>query len=261
MSEPTPDPPIRDPEITYKEAREELDFSKPEHELLSCPKCNHFINGDDINIEQTIARCGNCNHVFAFAHDSKTGKLVEEQLMPHGVEALKLKNELDIRLNWTKTTSKGGRSFMTLFTFVWNIILLPFVLMAVFSGAWNILLFISLHLAVGLGLLWYTLSIYFNKSILSLTKRNLRIRSVPIPLPTFRNKDLNVDDIDQLYVSKYTASTTNGVPNFAYALYAVMKDGSKESLLRGMNRETQRYIEVEMERFLGIKNKKVSGED
>ena len=70
-----------------------------------------------------------------------------------------------------------------------------------------------------------------------------------------------MEAIQQLYVSKYTASTTNGVPNYAYALYAVMKDGTKVSLLRGMNRETQRYIEKEIEGFLGIPNKSVKDED
>ena len=261
MSERDPNSPESIPSTITKEATDPLDFSGPEHQLLSCPKCNHFINGDDINIEKTIAKCHHCNHVFGFAHDSQTGKLVEEQLMPEGVEALKLKSELDIRLNWQKTTSKGGRGFITLFTFLWNLILLPFVLAIIIGGNWGILLFISLHLAVGLGLLWYTLAVYFNRTSLSISKRSLRVRSLPIRLPTFRSKDLDVEAIQQLYVSKYTASTTNGVPNYAYALYAVMKDGTKVSLLRGMNRETQRYIEKEIEGFLGIPNKGVKDED
>lgn len=261
MPEPEPTSSSLSPVPETRESPKELDFSGAEDQLLTCPKCNHFINGDDINIEKTIARCHHCHHVFGFAHDSQTGKLVEEQLMPEGVETLKLKSELDIRLNWLKTTSKGGRNFMTLFTFMWNLILLPFVLMILLTGNWSILLFISLHLAVGLGLLWYTLAVYFNKSSLTISERNLRIRSLPIPLPTFRSTDLEVADIEQLYVSKYTASTTNGVPNYAYALYAIMKDGKKISLLRGMNRETQRYIEREIESYLGIKNKIVSEED
>jgi hypothetical protein len=252
-----PDLPRTEPQTAEKE----LDFSGKEDQLLSCPKCKHFISGSDINIEKTIARCGHCNHVFGFSHDSHTGLLRPELLIPEGVETLKLRSELDIRLNWQKTTSKGGRGFMTLFTFAWNLILLPFVLMIVLSGNWGILLFISLHLAVGLGLLWYTAAIYLNRTVLSINSRRLKVRSLPVRLPTSRTKEMDVRDIDQLYVSKYTASTTNGVPNYAYALYAVMKDGSKVSLLRGMNKETQRYIEQEIEGFLSIKNESVDGED
>jgi hypothetical protein len=238
-----------------------LDFSGKEDQLLSCPKCNHFISGSDINIEKTIARCGNCNHVFGFSHDSHTGLLRSELLLPEGVETLKLKSELDIRLDWNKTTSKGGKGFMTLFTLVWNLILLPIVLTIVLTGNWGILLFLSLHLAVGLSFLWYTAAIYLNKTSISISNRRLKVRSLPIRLPTSRVKEMDVRDIDQLYVSKYTASTTNGVPNYAYALYAIMKDGSKVSLLRGMNKETQRYIEQEIEGHLHIKNKFVDEED
>lgn len=261
MPEPESNPSSLPPVTKTRETSKEVDFSGVEDQLLTCPKCKHFINGEDINIEKTIARCQHCHHVFGFAHDSKTGKLVDEQLMPEGVETLKLRSELDIRLSWQKTTSKGGRNFMTLFTFMWNLILLPFVLVILLTGNWSILLFISLHLAVGIGLLWYTLAVYFNKSSLTISDRFLRVRSLPIPLPSFKATNLEVADIDQLYVSKYTASTSNGVPNYAYALYAVMKDGTKVSLLRGMNRETQRYIEREIESYLGIKNKKVSEED
>jgi hypothetical protein len=243
-----------------KEAYPELDFTEKDHSLLSCPKCNHFINGADIDIEKTIAKCSHCNHVFGFAHDSASGQLKPEQIIPEGVEVLKLKSELDIRLNWLKTTSTGSRTFMLLFTGIWNLILLPFVMVIIATGNWGILLFMSLHLAVGFGLIWYLASIYVNKTSLSITKRKLRIRTMPLRNPLFKAREIDTNDLKQLYVSKYTQSTTNGVPNFAYALYAILADGEKVSLLRGMNRQTQQYIEKEIEGYLGIRNLKVPEE-
>lgn len=242
-----------------QEAFKEIDFSK-ESCLLSCPKCNHFISGKDINIENTIARCSQCNHVFGFEHDSSSHRLKPTQLIPEGIEALKLRSELDIRLKWAETTSKSGRWFLTLFAGFWNLILLPFVIMVVVTGEWGILLFLSAHLFVGLGLIWHLATIYMNRTSISVTKRRIRVRTIPFRHFLWKNKDLNVDQITQLYVSRYVQSTTNGEPNYAYALYAIMDSGEKVSLIRGMNRETQVYIEREIEDYLGIKNRKVPEE-
>ena len=255
--DPNPLPLDQKTEEKYKE----IDFTDEKHRLLSCPKCNHLISGSDINIEKTIAKCSNCNHVFGFSHDSKIGGLVPELIPPEGVEVLKLRSELDLQLDWKKTTSKGGKTFLLAFTFLWNLILLPFVLVILLSGQWGILLFMSLHLLVGIGLLWYMAGVFLNKTSISLSRKKMKIRTVPLKLPLFKSKEIDVDRIEQFYVTQYTASTTNGVPNYAYALYAIMDDGERVSIVRGMNRETQHYIEQQLEAYLGIKNVKVAEED
>lgn len=246
--------------VEAREAYKELDFSDYKHSLLSCPKCNHFISGKDINIEKTIAKCENCNHVFAFEHDNVNKKLKPANIIPSGVEVLKLRSELDIRLKWSDTTSKGGRWFILFFTTFWNLILLPFVIGVIVSGAWGILLFLSLHLAVGLGLIWHLATIYLNQTSISVTKRRIRIRTFPLRSFLWKTKEIDIDTIEQLYVSRYVQSTSNGVPNYAYALYAIRDNGEKESLIRGMNRETQIFVEQEIEGYLGIRNKKVPEE-
>ena len=239
-------------------AVKELEFS--DSPLLSCPKCNHFISGKDINIEKTIARCNHCDHVFGFEHDSATNSLKPSQIIPEGIEMLKLRSELDIRLKWVDTTSKAGRWFLTLFAGFWNLMLLPFVIVILATGSWGILLFLSAHLFVGLGLLWHLGTIYLNNTSIIVSKRKLRVRNFPLKHFLWKNKDLDPDHITQLYVTKYVQSTTNGNPNYAYALYAIMQSGEKVSLLRGMTREAQVFIEREIEDYLGIKNRKVPEE-
>lgn len=246
--------------VTITQEHDELDFSKQDP-ILSCPKCKHFISGIDVNIEKTIAKCSHCNHVFAFEHDSGSLQLKPSAVTPKGVEALKLRSELDIRLNWTDTTPKATRTFMVMFTAFWNIILLPFVLITIFSGEWTIFLFLSAHLLVGLGLLWHLGTIYLNRTSLSISKHKLKIRTFPFRHLLWANTEINVNEIKQLYVTKYVQSTSNDVPNYAYALYAILDTGEKRALIRGMNRETQIYIEKEIEGFLGIKNLRVPEED
>jgi hypothetical protein len=238
----------------------EIDFSGNLNSLLTCPKCSHFIKGADINIEKTIARCSHCTHVFGFAHNSTTGSLQAEEIVPEGIEMLKLKSELELRLDWNKTTSSESRRFFILFTAIWNLFLLPFVTMVILSGTWGILLFLSLHLAVGLGLIWYLASVYLNKTLVSVTQRTIHIRTWPLRRFFSKGRVIDTNDVTQLYVSKYIQSRTNGVPNYAFALYAILKNGEKVSLVRGMTRETQTFIENEVEKYLNIKDRAVPEE-
>jgi hypothetical protein len=246
--------------ITKTQLQEELDFSG-QSPILSCPRCNHFIKGSDVNIEKTIAKCSHCEHVFAFEHDSNSLQLKPVPIIPEGIETLKLKSELDIRLKWLNTTSKGGRKFLTLFAAMWNLMLLPFVLVVILSGEFGILLFLSLHLLVGLGLLWHLGTIYLNRTSILINKRKLRVRTIPLRHLLWPNTEIDVDSIQQLYVTKYVQSTSNGIPNYAYALYAILDNGEKRALIRGMSRETQIYIEKEIEDYLGIKKRRVPEED
>ena len=61
-------------------------------------------------------------------------------------------------------------------------------------------------------------------------------------------------------MTRYVQSTSTGEPNYAYALYGILDSGEKVSLVRGMNKETQVFVEKEIENYLGIKNRKVPDE-
>lgn len=243
----------------HQEVYKELSFDD-QGPILSCPACNHFISAKDIHPETTTATCGHCQHVFGFEHDSTTQKLKPSLLIPDGIEVLKLRSELDMRLRWIDTTSKSGRGFLTLFTALWNLMLLPFLIVVLVSGSWGILVFLSGHLLAGIGLLWHLATIHFNRTSISVTKDRIKIRTMPLWHLLWRNKDVEASKIQQLYVTRYVQSTTNGNPNYAYALYAILKSGEKISLIRGMNHEAQVYIERSIEDYLGIKNRKVPEE-
>ena len=245
------------PEVTVAPEFGPVDLPGGRIDPLQCPVCRNSVGPEDMNLERSTVQCPHCYHVFGFGHDPTTGQLRAELLQPEGVEVLKLRSELDIRLKWVYTTSAWSRKFFVLFTSVWNLLLLPFVLAAVISGEWIILLFISLHLLIGIGLVWYLLAIYFNVTELSVTRDRIRLRSGPLRM--LWRKDVVIDpaQVDQLYVSKYTEGTQNGSPRHAYALYALMRDGEKISLLRGMNEATQKYLERELEAFVGIADRPI----
>ena len=94
-----------------------------------------------------------------------------------------------------------------------------------------------------------------------MNKDGITIRHSPIA--TFNNQKIKIpkEKIVQLYVTRYTekiGKNKEGVQ--AYALSAILDNKKVIDLVRGMNRETQLYLEQEIETYLGIKDKIVKGE-
>ena len=128
------------------------------------------------------------------------------------------------------------------------------------SGAILSLLPMALHLAVGLGLMYFVLSKFINKTDIYVTEQDITITSTPLKNPFTKDIVIPTKNITQLYVTRYVSSTTNGVPNYAYALYAIADGNRRIPLIKGMNKETQLYLEQEIENFLDIDDEKVQGE-
>ena len=245
--------------IKYKE---KVRLGKSEELDLVCDKCGTAIDGANININSSLAKCGNCNSVFNIKDDlfflnDRKGR--PEMIMPEGTDVLELSDSLDIRLDWLKSHPQGTLGFLTFFTVVWNGILAVALTGALVAGSFGIIAFMSLHLLVGIGLIYYLSTIYFNYTDIIVNESYIEISHRPVKNPFVRRKKIDIDELDQLYVSKYVASTTNNTPNYAYALYAILKtNGRKIRLIKGMNRETQLYLEQEIERYLKIKDRHIS---
>ncbi len=243
------------------EQREPLDLESRRDHLLRCPSCDHFIKADDINIKKLIAKCADCAHIFSFESTTLglAGYSRPDMLIPSGLEVLKLQDELDIQVNWFRNIARSSLTFTLIFTLIWNLVLLPFVIMAIVTGAYQMLLFTSAHVAVGIGMLLRMLAIFTNTTHVNVSRRFLEIKTTPLPSLVRRNRKVPVEAIQQLYVTRYVESRTNGSPNYAFALYAILKDGQKLQLVKGMNEATQKYLEYEIESFLGIKDGRVEG--
>jgi len=229
---------------------------------LNCEECGHDMGGNDININSTLAKCSNCGTVYFIKDDEFfLGDRDErpEMMIPEGTEVLHLPSSLDIRVSRYKSATKAELTFKTIFTVFWNLVLFIVAGSFLLSGIVLPILFMSAHLIIGLGMAVNLAQTIFNHTDIIVDDYNLKIANRPIRGFWNRDKSYNKKDIDQLYVSKYVASTTNGKSNYAFALYAIMKNGKKIKLIKGMNKETQLYLEQELERFLNIEDVHVSG--
>lgn len=241
----------------------EYQYKKAEKKLhVRCTECGNDIPAEDVNITNALAKCNDCNNIFQFDEEifPEWTRRKPEMFIPEGTEVLKLPSELDIQYDWYRSQSKAGLGFKTFFAFAWNIMLLPFVFSAISSGQFEVLMFSAIHILVGLFLLGNVFSTFINKTNISVTKRFIEIRQKPIPSLLKKNIKIPTGDVDQLYVTRYVDSTTNGQANHAYALYVITKDGRKYPLVKGMNKESSLYLEQEIELWLDIEDQEIRGE-
>jgi hypothetical protein len=119
-------------------------------------------------------------------------------------------------------------------------------------------LFPLVHVAVGMGLTYYVLTGYFNKTRIDVDLNAITIRHEPLPF--WGNKKVSSKKIVQLYCKKDDAlGARNGYR--AFAVHAITSERRNIKLLSGLdNSEQALFIEQEIEKFLNIEDKRVKGE-
>ncbi len=226
---------------------------------LTCPNCEKNILSSDININKGLAKCSDCHVVFDLEQEmDKNSPAQKEEIfvIPKGIEMLKVFGELNIEMKWRHSVS----FFMMFFTIFWNIMVLPFALIAIFTGELGMLLGISLHLLVGIGLILWALAALFNTTYIVVDEHFIRIEHRPFKL-FYKEYELEVLQVQQLYVKKYQNGSTNGNPNYAFAVMIQMKNKEEFQLVKGLAKPAQAlYIEQEIEKFIGIEDKPMIGE-
>lgn len=230
------------------------------HLQLACPNCATSIKAENINITELVAKCHHCHHVFSFSNEIKAAPRNRQEIMlPDGFEAYTTLSGLDIEFSWRRSTK--GLGFFIFFALFWNGILSIFVLAALLSGEYQILLFTSIHSLVGIGLIYYILSVLLNKTYIMVSRRQIMVEHRPIRLPFYRNRNIDAADLDQLFIQKYVSSKTNGRPNYAFSVVAKVRTGSEITLIKGLRQPEQAtYIEQQIEKFLQIDDRAVEGE-
>ena len=226
---------------------------------LNCPNCQAPIPADNVNITQLVAKCDKCNQLFAFDRQiEQIERHRPEIMLPPGIESYGMLNDLYFEVSW-----RNGRElpFFIIFTIFWDSIVFLFAVLAILSGQLSMLLFLSLHLAVGIGLLYYTLSLLINKTYVYVNRHSIHIEHKPLPKLFSSTRDIDSKEIKQLFVERYISSKTNGSPNYAFGVEVILKNEERVKLIRGLRTEEQgRYIEQQIERFLHIKDRPVEGE-
>jgi len=242
----------------YKQKQVEKEFltTKPEDNVIrvTCPSCNEPAQMEHINIHDKIAKCGNCAAVFSFEQEvnhlaKAKEKIAQEENIarPVGIEKSYFKDELE--LSMTQPTGGGWIVFMLLAGF--------------FAG-----LLYMVHLKKGIPIYWpagFAAFIPFfiykqwnsvrEKIFITIDDAYLSVQYRPKNL--IKDKLAATNEVDQLYIKNIQGSTY-------YSLHAILNtaDGQKHKKLIAYldSRAKARYIEREIEKYLGIEDRRVPEE-
>jgi hypothetical protein len=120
------------------------------------------------------------------------------------------------------------------------------------------LVFPIFHVIIGAALTYYTVAGFVNTTTVELDRSHLTIRHAP--LPWRGGLDLDVSALRQLYCEEHLHRSKNG-PRPSYTLSAVLKDGSKKKLLADLDEaDVPRYLEQQVEAWLGLRDAPVAGQ-
>jgi hypothetical protein len=118
-------------------------------------------------------------------------------------------------------------------------------------------LFPLIHVAVGVGLTYYTICLFVNKTLIRADQRTLSVKHVPLPWPR-GNKEIPVRNIEQLFVEEKTGNKGHKY----HILSAQLKEGKTITLLPNVSATPEELLHLErsIEDYLGIPDQPVRGE-
>ena len=218
---------------------------------ITCPSCQKDLPADHLNINDKIAKCGECHVVFPF-HETiaqfDTGKPAEKQafkqelIRPEGIDISYFRNEMDISIQQI-----GG----------WGWVLFFMVILAVMItiGCFKEGTYLWLPAITWL----FTLYPLFNlanhskhKIFVNIDDHYLTIKWRPKNF--MKDRSYNIREIDQVYVKK--------IPETGYYdIYIIVNASAGQKHVKVIpmfsSMSKARYVEQEMERHLGITDRVV----
>jgi hypothetical protein len=230
---------------------------------ITCPKCSRTISGENISVKDGYAQCDECHSVYTLSELSASGMASSgfsdfrrpEVNMPKGIEKTLDFDGLTLKRSWRDVAA----FIMIPMTLFWNGFLVVWISIALSTGEYLMLAFASIHIAVGIFLIYSTIARLVNTTVIKISVGQITVKQGPIPWPT--PKPLEHHEVRQFYGKKRVTRSSSGGSSTRYELRVLTSDGKDRKLLSGFtSREQVLYIEQELERYWNITNERVDGE-
>ena len=232
--------PLHKHQLKLKDLKKE---TKKVFKKLHCPACEAPIPADNMNLNDKIGKCSNCDALFPFHEEvlalTKQPIIKQEVIRPEGIDIFHFQEELDITIQQPTAWFDG---FMGIMAAVFFLVLEIYFISGKMSYAW---------VAAFSIFPFYVIINYLNRAkhkvYLSIDERTLTIKWQPKKF--IKDKTYDIHDIDQIYVNKL-----NGV-----SMIINGHEGQKHvKLLPKLSSPSKaKYLEQEIEKHLGIIDREV----
>lgn len=179
--------------------------------------------------------------------------------IPERFNVTRTANELTVTWRWWR----AHFLFLLFFVIAWDAFLLFWYFGAPAGGGLLFKIFPIAHVAVGVGLTYYVLTGFVNRTLISVVKGRLRVNHGP--LPWRGNRLIERNDLRQLFVTEQTHRNTNKSGHtsvtVSWDLCAMLESGREVTLLKRLETKGQaQWLERVFEEHLGIDDRRVAGE-
>jgi len=156
--------------------------------------------------------------------------------------------------------------FLAFFCVGWDGFLVAWYSMGIIGGVngapgpMEILFFVFpiAHVAVGIGLTYFTIAGFLNRTWIDVTPDTLQVRHGPVPWKG--NATLPVSELDQVYSSMQSSQSNQSGPGTC-CVSALLKDGRTVKLVSTLHSADEaRYLGRAIEDYLGLEHHPVAGE-
>jgi hypothetical protein len=149
--------------------------------------------------------------------------------------------------------------FLAVFCLIWDGFLVFWYSLAFTQNApWIMFAFPVLHIATGIGVTYYTLAGFYNRTVITVGMGKITIQHTPLPWPG--NRTITAADLIQLYSEERIVQSNNST-RATFQLSAISTQNKKVKLLSGLNsRDEVRFLEHKIEEQLGITDRPVEGD-
>ena len=225
--------------------------------VLQCPSCASPLPADALESQEEFIKCAYCGSLATLPGRRRAMPFQERppQALPLGMEIQPTAHGVVLTRRWFTWVVV----FLIPFCLVWDGFLLVWYGMALTTDAPAMALWFPLvHVAVGVFLTYFTLACLINRTRLSIERGELVITHGP--LPWFGYRRVPGVMIDQLYCKAHITHGKNG-PRTDYQIWMVNTQGKHEKLhANSLTTEQAIYIEQQIEKALGIRDRAVPGE-
>ncbi len=236
---------------------------------IDCDSCGNTLLSSDINIDNMLGKCRTCGNIVdlrthfprtknnathrgVIFNDNRTKKL--DVPLPEKMTIKEIGYDLIITRKWFSPMF----IFLVFFCVIWDGFLLVWYNVAGGDMPLIAKLFPLGHVAVGIGLTYYTIAGFVNETII--TANRMTISVAHKPMPWIGAKTISATDIEQLYCEEKRSSSKNGT-SYTYNVNVINKNKQKVKLISGLGEKDQAFfIEQRIEAFLKIENQAVAGE-
>jgi hypothetical protein len=226
---------------------------------LKCVSCSSPLSADAIDDERGLIKCGFCGSLMLLParEAGRAARFVErgQLALPKGMSMYTTPHGVVLVRKWFSPLV----FFLIPFCLAWNGFLVAWYAGVAMTGAPLVAKLLPLvHVAVGVGLGYYTLALLFNKTEIRVERGEVLISHSPLPWPGARQ--LPGVTIEQVYAKAHISHRKNG-PRTDYQLWVIGAGGKHEKLhANQLSADQALFIEQQIEKALGIKDKEVSGE-